>query len=113
MKKISISELKSTYHDWTIHKSKRGYKYGVFASDVFEFLAEKNIATYVCEPKPNQPKTVKCPVCVNSSGYMPFFGRSSQLCKDCNGTGNIKYSKYKAIKEEYGDLLNNIQDEQE
>lgn len=51
-------------------------------------------------------KSVDCPMCLFSSGFMPFTGNCSQKCSDCNATGKISPSKLKKLKAFYGDLLN-------
>lgn len=54
--------------------------------------------------KPNNP----CPMCVNSSGILPFTPYTQshgQKCTDCNGTGFVSATKLKKLKKEYGDLI--------
>lgn len=45
----TLEEVKIEYYEWAKNKSTPGYKYGSFASDVFDFLSENGVLQKVCE----------------------------------------------------------------
>jgi DnaJ-class molecular chaperone len=49
---------------------------------------------------------VNCPMCLFSSGTVPYTGGGkSQTCDTCGGKGRISKTKYNELVEEYGDLI--------